>query len=101
MARVEDFTDDLIRRDERIRTRTVNGVEYTIQCFDPYGHWRVVPKNGKAPAAIDGWYTESELLWKAVQAYEDARPKPMERTIISTDGKGGKKRIPLDSVITE
>jgi hypothetical protein len=93
----QDFTDDLQRKEERLRTQTINGVDYKIQCKDPYGYWYFV---GQVGEVLRGAFTGADLAWRAAEAYEAARPVPVERTIISTDGKGNKKRIPQDSLLT-
>lgn len=67
---MDDFLDDLRRAEERRRTETINGVEYTAQCTDPYGMWHLSGKN--VPESLKGEYTSIEVLWKAVNAYEAA-----------------------------
>lgn len=94
----EDYTDDIIRsREERIRTATFHGVEYTVQATDPYGFWHIV--NAKSPK-LQGNFTTSERALAICEAYENEKQKEKQkvedsRTIWSTDGKGGKKRVPV------
>lgn len=64
-----DFFDDLARKEERVRTQTINNKSYTIRCTDPYGHWHVEAKN--VPVEISGSFTTAERAWMAIQAYED------------------------------
>lgn len=93
----EDFTDDLDERDSRTRSREVNGRTYTIQCTDPYGHWHVV--GGGLPEVLKGSWTSIEKLWSQIEHYEANRAVAPEKTIVSTDGKGGRKRIPQNSTL--
>lgn len=66
---MNDFFDDLQRREERTRTETINGKEYTVQCTDPYGLWHIV--NCEQPE-LDGTYTTVEAVWQAIHTYEKA-----------------------------
>lgn len=91
------YDDDTFEQDlSRTRTKQVNGREYTVQCTDPYGLWHI---KGNVAECLKGQYTGAEQAWQAINAYEAARPVPQEKTIMSTDGKGNKKRIPQDSTL--
>lgn len=92
-----DFDDDMGERDERSRTQNVNGTKYTVQCFDPYGAWKVMGSN--VPNELKGNFTSQWAAFRAIEGYEASRPKPVEKTIVSTDGKGGKVRIPQNSTL--
>lgn len=67
---VSDFFDDLARRDERVRTQTINNKSYTIRCTDPFGHWHIEGKS--VPKELEGSFTTAERAWMAIKAYEDA-----------------------------
>lgn len=92
---MEDFTKELERASMRVWDREINGHSYRIQASDPHGLWQIYVKTGKLPAALEGFYTSTHSAWKAIETYEASRPKPIPHTILSTDGKGGKKRIPV------
>lgn len=73
---VSDFFDDLARKEERVRTKTINNKSYTIRCTDPYGHWHVEGKS--VPDALSGSYTTAERLWMAVEAHELAESQKIK-----------------------
>jgi hypothetical protein len=94
----DNFFDELNERDQRVRSKIINGRKYQARCTDPYGFWHV---EGSVAEDLRGSYNNIELLWKAVQAYENAKPIPKEKTILSTDGKGGKRRVPVSEFFEE
>lgn len=90
-----DFTDDLAQTESRLRTKTFNGKEYTVQATDPYGHWHVV---GTKVESLKGTYTTPERAFLACEIYENNKAKEEQakldkQTIWSTDGKGNKARV--------
>lgn len=89
-----DFTEDLRRRDERVRTETFNGREYTIQCTDPFALWHI---HGPVANELQGTYTTPERAWSAIKAYETAKASKAERTIISTS-EGKKTKVKLSEL---
>lgn len=97
---MNDFFDDLQRRDDRVRKETINGKEYTAQCTDPYGMWHL--KNCKTPE-LDGSYTSCESLWQAVHAYENAnalkKVKASPSEIVSSTKNN--KRTAIDTSVFE
>ena len=88
MTTMIGFSDDLYRAQERIRTREINGTDYTVRCTDPYGHWHVEDKNGKR--VIKGSFTTAEKAWEAIKALEVDKAKVVKPLI--PDKKGPAKK---------
>lgn len=69
---MNDYFDELLERDERTRSRQINGTHYTIKATDPYGHWHVEKIADNHPLAKQTW-TSAMRAWEAVQSYENAK----------------------------
>jgi len=77
------------------RTFTAGTREYKVQRTDPYHFWSFM---GTVAEELRGSYTSLAQAERAANTFEATRPKPMERSILSTDGKGGKSRVKYEDV---
>ena len=90
--------DDFEVEDEnRTRVVTVDDKNYLLECRDPYGFWYVIKPR---PAELSGTFTTIPEAERAITIYHHAN-KPKENTIVSTDGKGGKKRVKATELFSE
>lgn len=64
---MRDFTDDMIRTEERRREVTVNGTKYILRATDPFGFWHV---EGNKEPLLEGSFTTYEKALRSVEAFE-------------------------------
>lgn len=89
---MKDFLDDLERTASRTRTLTVNGVEYTIQCTDPYGFWHI--EDCPHPD-LDGTWTSIEKVERSIAAYEAKKEAKVKASLPENKPKKNKSETLL------
>lgn len=66
----------------QIRTVDINGTAYLLQCYDPYGFWKVAPASpmDNFPHEIlDGNYTTADHAITAVRSVDPATITPARK----------------------
>lgn len=87
-----------VENQDRVRIVKLDDTEYLIECKDPYGFWFIL---NPRPEELSGMYTSIAEAMRQVEIYHNAKKKKAEaiKTIVSTDGKGNKTRIPADPAL--
>lgn len=90
-----------VEDENRTRIVTVGDTDYLVECRDPYGFWFVMKPR---PYELSGMFTTYPEAAQAIKIYHNtkkAKAEKNEHTIISTDGKGNKKRVKASDLFTE
>ncbi len=67
-------------------TSTKEYEQYTLTCYDPFGHWKITNTGGGAtPDSISGMYTSSAMAIDAIDAYK--RRKEQEARLAAAKKK--------------
>lgn len=73
----EPFDHDIFDRDELsgIRQVEVAGQQFTLIADRQHGFWRIKPKKGPTPAALESKYTTVDFATQAINKYMATKKK--------------------------
>jgi len=71
---MQDYTDELRDRDDRVRKFEFEGTNWTLRAFNPYGFWRI-EREGKVPECLAGMYTSFVQAEKDIIKYVEVSSK--------------------------
>lgn len=97
--------DSLEQRDERYRTKVINGTSYTVRCTDPYGFWAVDAPAGKGPLpmSLRSNFTSLSAVWEAINAEENKKKAKEAKPVLmhTTSGVKGVASVLVPVTATE